>query len=47
MTQATVSELEANLSHYLRQVRRGGEIEILDRGRPVARLNPTLTEKGF
>lgn len=38
MTQVSVSELKSQLSRYLREVRRGGEIQILDRGRPVARL---------
>lgn len=38
MTRVSVSELKANLSRYLRQVRRGGEIEVLDRGVPIARL---------
>ncbi len=36
----SVSVLKANLSHYLRQVRRGGEIQVTDRGTPVARLVP-------
>lgn len=36
----SVSELKANLSHYLRQVRRGGELQVTDRGTPVARLVP-------
>ena len=40
MTSVSVSELKANLSHYLREVRRGGEIQVLDRGSPVARLVP-------
>lgn len=40
MTTASVSELKANLSRFLREVRRGGEIQVLDRGRPVARLVP-------
>ena len=40
MTTASVSELKANLSRYLREVRRGGEVEVLDRGAPVARLVP-------
>ena len=34
----SVSELKAHLSKYLQQVRRGGEIQICDRGMPVARL---------
>jgi len=39
----SVSELKANLSHYLRQARRGGEIQVTDRGTPVARLVPPST----
>jgi antitoxin (DNA-binding transcriptional repressor) of toxin-antitoxin stability system len=35
---ASVSDLKANLSRYLRMVRRGSELQILDRGIPVARL---------
>lgn len=38
MTTVSISELKAGLSHYLREVRRGGEVEVLDRGKPVARL---------
>lgn len=38
MTRASVSDLKANLSRYLREVRRGGEVQIVDRGVPVARL---------
>ena len=38
MTRASVSELKAQLSKYLREVRRGGEVQILDRGVPVALL---------
>ena len=38
MTRVSVSELKANLSKYLREARRGGEIQVLDRGVPVARL---------
>ena len=40
MSTASVSELKAHLSRYLREVRRGGEVEVLDRGAPVARLVP-------
>ena len=35
-----VAELEARLSHYLRQVRAGVTITIMDRGTAVARLVP-------
>ena len=38
MTRASISDLKAHLSRYLRQVRRGGEVQIVDRGVPVARL---------
>lgn len=38
MQTVSVSELKAHLSRYLREVRRGGEVQVLDRGRPVARL---------
>ena len=41
MTTVSISELKANLSHYVREVRRGGEVQILDRGKPVARLVAT------
>ena len=40
MTRVSVSELKANLSKYLREVKRGGEVQVLDRGVPVARLMP-------
>jgi prevent-host-death family protein len=38
MTVVSVSELKAHLSRYLREVRRGGEVQIVERGTPVARL---------
>ena len=41
MTSVSVSELKANLSRYLREVRRGGEFQVLDRGEPIAWLKPT------
>lgn len=43
MEAASVSELKAHLSKYLRMVRRGGEVQILDHGRPVARLTGIAT----
>ena len=45
MPTASVSELKANLSRYLREVRRGGEVEVLDRGTPVARLVPPASSQ--
>jgi prevent-host-death family protein len=38
MRVASVTELKANLARYLRAVRRGGEVQILERGVPIARL---------
>jgi prevent-host-death family protein len=47
MKTVSVSELKANLSKFLREVRRGGEIQVLDRGVPVARLtNPGPASSG-
>ena len=40
MSAASISELKANLSRYLREVRRGGEVQVLERGVPIARLVP-------
>lgn len=45
MNTASVSELKANLSRYLREVRRGGEVQVLDRGTPVARIVPPVASK--
>ena len=38
MSQVSVSNLKSQLSRYLREVRRGGEVQILDRGLPIAML---------
>ncbi len=37
---AKVSELKASLSQYLAQVKRGEEVIVTERGKPVARLVP-------
>ena len=44
VTTVSISDLKANLSRYLREVRRGGEVQILDRGAPVARLVPPVSD---
>ncbi|MDX1584871.1 MAG: type II toxin-antitoxin system prevent-host-death family antitoxin [Thermoanaerobaculia bacterium] len=44
MTTVSVSELKAHLSRYLREVRRGGEVQVLDRGVPVAVLRPVTRD---
>lgn len=38
MASVSITELKANLSKYIRVVRRGGEVQVLERGVPVARL---------
>lgn len=38
MKGVSVTELKANLSRYLRLVRRGSEVQVLERGVPIARL---------
>jgi prevent-host-death family protein len=40
MKQASVAALKARLSEYLAAVKRGEEVIVTDRGRPVARLAP-------
>ncbi|KPK58918.1 MAG: hypothetical protein AMS21_10330 [Gemmatimonas sp. SG8_38_2] len=40
MMQVRIAELKARLSEYLRSVRRGRSITVLDRDTPVARLVP-------
>ena len=42
-----MSELKAQLSKYLREVRRGGEVQILDRGVPVAVLIAISSAEGL
>ena len=44
MERVGIAELKARLSEYLRQVRRGESIVVLDRDVPVARLVPYETE---
>jgi prevent-host-death family protein len=38
MTLASVAELKARLSEFLAAVRRGEDVIVTDRGRPIARL---------
>jgi prevent-host-death family protein len=43
MKQVGIAELKAQLSEYLRAVRRGDTITVLDRNTPIARLVPIAT----
>jgi prevent-host-death family protein len=38
MKSASISEIKAHLAQFLRVARRGGEVQILERGVPIARL---------
>jgi prevent-host-death family protein len=42
MERVGVRELRQNLSVYLRRVKRGEALEVTERGRPVARLEPIV-----
>lgn len=42
----TIGQLRDHLSAYLRQVRRGQEIVILDRDTPIARIVPHVAPQG-
>ena len=44
MKTASVSETKNNLSAILRQVREGESYLIVDRGKPIARLDPVTAE---
>lgn len=44
MKRVGVAELKARLSEYLRRVRRGHEITVVDRDAPIARLVPYEAE---
>jgi prevent-host-death family protein len=40
MASVSVTDLKAHLSRYLRLARRGTEVQVLERGVPVARIVP-------
>ena len=40
-----ISELKARLSEYLRHVRRGYTVEVMDRETPVARIKPVALDQ--
>lgn len=44
MSTVSISQLKANPSLYVRQVQRGGEVQIAVRGKPVARLVGVLSD---
>ena len=44
MMQVGIAELKAHLSEYLARVQEGEEIIVADRGRPVARLIPPVSQ---
>lgn len=46
MITATISQLENDLGGYLRQVKAGRSILVMERSTPVARLTPIAGESG-
>ncbi len=40
MKTASVSKLKASLSEYLRRVKTGEEVLVIERGRPIAKIAP-------
>ena len=44
MRHVSVAELKARLSEYLAVARRGDDVIVTDRGRPIARLSGLLNE---
>jgi prevent-host-death family protein len=40
MSEVGIAELKARLSEYLKSVRKGGTLTVLDRDTPIARLVP-------
>ena len=43
MISVSITELKANLSRYIREVRKGAEIQVLHRGKPVARITSPMS----
>lgn len=43
MKRVKIAELKDHLSEHLRAVEAGGEVEVTDRGRPIARIVPIGT----
>ena len=43
MSSVNVAKLKANLSEYLRAVRKGREVTVLDRETPIARIVPMVS----
>ena len=46
MITATISQLKNGLSAYLREVKAGKSVLVMERSTPVARLTPIAGEKG-
>ncbi len=44
MNTVRIADLKSRLSEYLRKVRRGGSLTVLDRDNPIARIVPYETD---
>jgi prevent-host-death family protein len=47
MISASIADLKARLSHYLRAVRGGETVTVTDRGAPVAEIVPLAGARGM
>ena len=45
MKTASVSKLKASLSEYLRRVKTGEEVLVIERGRPIAKIAPVTASQ--
>ena len=45
MRAVNIADLKNNLSRYLNEVRRGGEVVVKDRNKPIARIVPLIEEE--
>lgn len=46
MERVSISRLKASLSSYLKLIKKGEDVVILERGRPIARIVPIIAEDG-
>ncbi len=45
MTAANIADLKNRLSFYLREIRNGGEVTVMDHGHPIAKIIPFATKR--
>ena len=45
MSAANIADLKNRLSFYLREIRNGGEVIVMDHGHPIAKIIPFLKKR--